>query len=457
MSFKRRVQSRFVCFSLVVISLSLLVAFFSGLSIAAHKAGGVVAALSSRPVLVLLAVLAVAGLVKAFFAYEKQREFWGHVAALASAFVAIFIAAEIVLRFAAVRTELGERIGAIQLLPHDWNQVRRTNQKLLQQFRGESAFYAKDPLLGWDVGKNRRSGDYASSAEGIRSAGPDESYVRAGAGSRIALIGDSFTFGEEVAFDETWGHYLEQLSGAQVLNFGVPSHGLDQTLFKFEHKVRTWSPQVVILGMLDAAAPRSGNVYLFLRPDQALPFSKPRFIAEDGELKAINVPVISAEQIYAQDSIFDLLLVEKDVLFQRSHWERSFHDASFVMRYLFSRFPKWDAQPADLSETALDELSARLIEALSAKVDAAEAKLFVVFLPERPQIEGGGVKHRDAIAKSLAKDGIAIFDPTPCLLSRVKAEELFVKGGVHYSAKGNAALAACLAPQIEPVLRETAG
>jgi hypothetical protein len=351
----------------------------------------------------------------------------------------------------AAPTALGEHIGATELLPHDWNQVRGTSSKLVQKYQDGSALYVEDPLLGWDIGKNRTSGDYASSAEGIRSARAGDSYSAA-ANPRIALIGDSFTFGEEVAFEQTWGSYLEQLAGAQVLNFGVPSHGLDQTLLKFEHKVKMWKPNVVVLSVLNAAAPRSGNIYLVLRPDQSLPFMKPRFVDKGGEISALNVPVIPAEKIYENNSIFDLPLLDSDSYFDRSDWKRSALHASYVMRYLFSRFPRWQPPREDMSEAALNELSARLIASLAREVENVGAKLVIVFLPERAQVSGKGAKHHDALAASLAKRGISIFDPTPCMLERAGTRELFVEGGVHYSAMGNAILAACLAPQVATLL-----
>jgi hypothetical protein len=447
---RRGAAARFVSLCLVVVSLSLLVAFFFGLSIVAHKVGGVAAALSSRPILLLPAAFALVGLAIAFFLSEGSREFRLHLGIATTAAAALFIVAEMVLRFAVVPTDLGERIGAVELLAHNWDQVRRTNRKLLQQFRSEDSFYVEDALLGWDVGKNRESGNYASSAEGIRSASAGDSYSGAVKKSPIALVGDSFTFGEEVAFHETWGQYLERLINVPVLNFGVPSHGLDQTLLKFEHKVAKWNLAVVILGMLDAAVPRSGNIYLFLRPDQALPFSKPRYVTDDGAVHALNVPVLAADEIYSRESIHDLPFIERDVLFQRSHWQQSFLDASVVMRYLFSRFPRWDTP--ELSETALADLSSQLIQSLDAKVTATGAKLLVVFLPERLQIAGGPAKHWDAVAKTLAQSGIAILDPTECLLANVGRDQLFVEGGVHYSAKGNAALASCLAPQLAQLL-----
>ena len=66
--------------------------------------------------------------------------------------------------------------------------------------------------------------------------------------TRIALVGDSFTFGEDVTYEETWGYFLEKELGSQfqVLNFGVAGYGVDQSFLRYEKDVRKWKPKIVI-------------------------------------------------------------------------------------------------------------------------------------------------------------------------------------------------------------------
>lgn len=451
MNAKPRARQKLASPAMIFVCLSLIAGSFLGVLIAGHKAGGLRAGLSSHSYVVFPALLALAVLVKAFISAKgERRRLWLRGATASVILAATFLTAELMLRALAVTSPLGKSIGGLELLPHDWDQVRRTNTRLLQSL--DQGLYVADPLLGWDLGKNRESGPYATGAEGIRSAKTHEDYAHTSPRRRIALLGDSFTFGEEVRFEETWGYRLEKLVNAQVLNFAVPSHGLDQTLLKFEHKVAPWNASVVVLGMLNAAAPRSGDVYLSLRPDQTLPFMKPRFVVRGGEIATLNVPVIPAEKIYTSDSIFDLPLLQYDAYFLRRDWERSGFDASYLMRYLFSRFPRWDPQPVDLSDASLDELSARLIESLARKVERSGSSLLIVFLPERAQFAGKNAKHKDAITAALTRSGQTIYDPTACLLEKVNARDLFVEGGVHYSTNGNAALAACLAPHVTSLL-----
>jgi len=85
---------------------------------------------------------------------------------------------------------------------------------------------------------------YFSSVEGIRSAGPDVRFAHRSARRRVALIGDSNAFSFEVPFEESWGHHLQQLLGAdaQVLNFGVDGYGIDQIYLRYRRDVRPWKP-----------------------------------------------------------------------------------------------------------------------------------------------------------------------------------------------------------------------
>jgi len=49
-------------------------------------------------------------------------------------------------------------------------------------------------------------------------------------------VGDSFTFGQEVTYEESWGYLLEKALGSefQVLNFGVAMYGVDQAYLRYE-------------------------------------------------------------------------------------------------------------------------------------------------------------------------------------------------------------------------------
>jgi len=72
---------------------------------------------------------------------------------------------------------------------------------------------------------------------------------------RIAMIGDSFTFGFGVEDNETLpfhlGMYLNEYSDSyDVYNFGVPGYGLYQMVSLYEHSVKDYEPDIVILTLI---------------------------------------------------------------------------------------------------------------------------------------------------------------------------------------------------------------
>jgi hypothetical protein len=79
-------------------------------------------------------------------------------------------------------------------------------------------------------------------------------------------VGDSFTFGLEVRYEDTWPRQLERLLGPefQVLNFGVDGYGVDQAYLRYRRDGLAWRPEIVVLGVIDDDFRRTMCVYAFL-------------------------------------------------------------------------------------------------------------------------------------------------------------------------------------------------
>jgi hypothetical protein len=109
--------------------------------------------------------------------------------------------------------------------------------------------------------------------------------------TRIALFGDSCTFGEEVDDDQTIAHHLEQhLTDAEVLNFGVHGYGLGQMVMRLEEEAFELNPDRVVIVILLPM-----NLYRDPMPNYV--YNKPVFSAANGELHVANVPVPEASQL----------------------------------------------------------------------------------------------------------------------------------------------------------------
>jgi len=98
------------------------------------------------------------------------------------------------------------------------------------------SFDLYDPTRGWTLkpGLNHYpmagGKTLSTNSKGLRGAA-EIPYGRRSQGERILVLGDSFTFGEDVSDDETYASALGRfLPEAEVLNFGVHGYGLDQML-----------------------------------------------------------------------------------------------------------------------------------------------------------------------------------------------------------------------------------
>jgi hypothetical protein len=151
--------------------------------------------------------------------------------------ILIIAIAEGALRLFSTDTQLGTVVGG-KLLgpPRFWEGVAaRQSQQVSERF-----YY--DQLLGWTLRPNlsTKDGMDFTSLEGIRSPRPGMAFADARATCRIAIVGDSHSFGSELKFEDTWSSHLERdlSSGCQVLNFGVPGYSVGQMYLRYLRDVR---------------------------------------------------------------------------------------------------------------------------------------------------------------------------------------------------------------------------
>src|SRR5262245_5312857 len=68
--------------------------------------------------------------------------------------------------------------------------------------------------------------------------------------NEILAVGDSFTFGQQVANDETWPACLERKLKKGVANGGVPGYGTAQALERAKRELKTHKYKTIILSIL---------------------------------------------------------------------------------------------------------------------------------------------------------------------------------------------------------------
>ena len=275
------------------------------------------------------------------------------------------------------------------------------------------------------------------------------SYAARPPGPRIAIVGDSFTFGLEVPFESSWGAVLEQALGADatVLNLGVDGYGVDQALLRYERDARSWKPAVAILGFIEHDLLRTTSVYSFVTfPEWGFPFSKPHFVVQDGVLRLLTERLQSPSQILATESIADLPYITDDPGYDAEQWEHHFYDASYAVRFVRSRFRRWPIPKAE-TRTGTVQLNRELVLRFVRVAEADGAVPLVVFFPARTDLDGEARPDRDVMLTALQDAGVKYIDLRACIGS-VGIDKAFIPEHYHYSVEGNAAVARCLLPYV---------
>ena len=359
---------------------------------------------------------------------------------------------EIAVRVGSHMSSEGEEFGSVLLKPKHWDKVTDEYRTILDQASGDVSYMMYDNLMGWTVGPNKRStnGPYYSSVDGIRASHEGALIAEAPEKTRIALVGDSFVFGDEVSYEDTWGYHLEKALGPefQVLNFGVGGYSLSQAYLRYEKDVRKWNPKVVIFGFITHDIGRTMWVYPFLSmPDWKMPFSKPRPILREGTLVNINVPPLPPETIFNRGSIVELPFLRYDRGYKVSDWQERFFHHSYLARLFVSKFPRWTADQPDTMEEESISVNAEVLKTFVRSAIQAGSIPLIVYFPTRADLASRN--STDRLGKRvLQKADLTYTDPTPCLLE-VPSSARFATGP-HYSPQGNVAVTKCL----EDVVRE---
>jgi hypothetical protein len=129
--------------------------------------------------------------------------------------------------------------------------------------------------FAWRIGDGAQAHTYKSNADGFRSM---KEFSEQGS---IALVGDSFTFGTGIAYEQSFGAVLEsRLGSSPVYNFAMPGFGIDQMWMALKHQASRIEPQLVVVAFVDADFERSLSAYRKFEG-----FNKPSYVLDQGTLR----------------------------------------------------------------------------------------------------------------------------------------------------------------------------
>jgi hypothetical protein len=171
--------------------------------------------------------------------------------------------------------ELGLRLGHGKWIAAWPNFVLEARMVLAERELGR---FVGNPLLGYEPRQAYTAPGTSFDREGFRRTG------EAPSGDTVLAVGDSYTYGEEVADGETWPAHLQRLTGTRVLNAGVSGYGLDQSVLRAEKLAVGRSLSTIVVGFIADDVQRTEMRRLWGA-------EKPYFDVAEGRLVLRNVPV----------------------------------------------------------------------------------------------------------------------------------------------------------------------
>ena len=332
-------------------------------------------------------------------------------------------------------------------------------------------FCQYDPRLGW-VKTPNFEGQHVTpeytvtekfNSQGFR--GPEYSLEKGENETRILVLGDSWTEGYMVEFEETFSQVLERelnQSGNptpqfEVINAGTRGYSTDQQLLLFQDEGIKYQPDIVVVAFSSNDIWYNNQTYYSI-----IRGNKPKFELADGELVLTNVPVPLKEVIEPSKAAkLKNWVRSRSEIYRRATnvAGRAFRhvepDKTKVMPDVFKAYLR---KPGDDMKEAW-EITGAILSELKKSCDSADAELLVAYIsPEWTIYDDAWQKLKwtytisddDANAEQPRIDlericrasNILFLDPTAQLKERLalrenERTELYFEIDGHWNATGN--------------------
>lgn len=283
-----------------------------------------------------------------------------------------------------------------------------------------------DALTGWTYAPNVEAA-ISTNSEGMRD---NNEYERDPADDvlRIAVFGDSFIAGQELADDETFTVQLvDELAErgiiAEVLNFGVSGFGVDQAYLRWLHMGRDFNPDIVIMGFQSENMVRNMNTFRPFICSCGPSLFKPRFILNDnGELELVGSPTPPPEEIPDILANFDDYPLAEYEWYDDERYAPSLWDISYTWRIIEAfQYTQNSARHVFVPALSPDDERIQLTEAIltqfAAEVRAAEQSFVLLHIPPKQMV-----------AAYLSEDGLpyqGLLDDLETIMPVIHAETIF--------------------------------
>ena len=344
--------------------------------------------------------------------------------------------------------------------------IKSLEKKLEYYQKQETSYTHYDPDIGWTVRPNSQSanGLYYSNSAGIRTSSTrQETLLHPSNGTlRIAIFGDSFTHGDDVPYEESWGAILEETMKMQgrkveVMNLGGQGYAIDQAFLRWRKHGKSLQPHLVIFGFQNSNVKRGMNlIRLLYSPDTGIIFSKPRFILRDEKLHLINVPTAKPEDLIPIFKNFrNWEFKNHEFFYQQANYENSplywSRLGSFIITGISVKFsPRRKGYDFFDKDSISRKVVWQIIHEFKREVEDAGGRFVIVHLPTKKPIKrlqnGRDLKYQNLLEQLQAT--YELIDPSPSMIrhaDQYSPEELFADRSSHYSKVGNRIVAETIA------------
>lgn len=188
---------------------------------------------------------------------------------------------------------------------------------------------------------------------------------------QVLILGDSFTFGDDLDDAKTWPALLQaEHPVLNVLNMAGSGFGIDQMLITLEEEIDSYRPDLVIAAFITDDL---GRAVLEFRD-----YAKPMFTLQDGRLALTHTPVPDV------DGVIDEIASRRDEFYSYS----SIQTVNFVNRLTSDLVPL----QTDVCPAACLDLNRALLDRMRGVAEKHGAEFLLIYLPWGPEIQSQTVQ-----------------------------------------------------------------
>jgi lysophospholipase L1-like esterase len=342
--------------------------------------------------------------------------------------------------------------------------VTHAKEVVDRYLKDSSGFLLYDPDLGW-ANRPRTctpEGRYCANSFGLRADREYTAAMRPGS-FRVSMFGDSFVAGFDADFPDSFAVQVQnnlKARGldAEVLNFGVGGFGFDQAYLYYNRDASRFDTNVIVQGLQMENVGRDVTLFRIVAfPGTGIPFSKPRYILNDGKLELINHPTIPPEDVPKTLANFHRWPLAKYEPSYSGKYQHHWYTPSKLLSTLIDLKAAKEESPQDLFTVDGEamNITVALLERYRAEVAETGKPFVLIYFPRADVIDAILAGKPDPWQPHLDRlKGFTIVDPTPRLVAYAKEHGTASLYGGHYSPIGYRLVAESLAEALAPLARK---